>query len=74
MQFKSTIELKSLTVESVKGLQVGQYIKAYGRKMRFLGIKEGAVHVITKNIGSFHDLVKEIKSLKKTAPVQLYLW
>jgi|TARA_R100000479_G_C6281708_1_gene163231 hypothetical protein len=74
MQFKSTIELKSLTVESVQGLQVGQYIKCYGRKMRFLGIKEGVVHVVTKNIGSFRQLVKEIASMKKTAPVQLFLW
>tara|TARA_R100000654_G_scaffold63032_1_gene90213 strand:+ start:781 stop:1005 length:225 start_codon:yes stop_codon:yes gene_type:complete len=74
MQFKSTIELKSLTVESVEGLQVGQYVKCYGRKMRFLGIKDDTVYVITSRIGSFRQLVKELTALKKSPPVQLYLF
>tara|TARA_R100000655_G_C2955122_1_gene187950 strand:- start:99 stop:329 length:231 start_codon:yes stop_codon:yes gene_type:complete len=76
MKFKQTIKLSSLTIESVQNLQIGQYIHVYGSKARFIGIKDGIVQIISKNIGSYKYLTASRKLVEKTnkPAIQLYLW
>lgn len=76
MQFKEAIELKQLTLEAVDGLQVGQYIKVHGKTCRYIGIKDGMVQILSKNIGSFTNLKKcrDFIKMTRTPPVQLLLW
>jgi hypothetical protein len=78
MKFKQKVQLYSLTVEAVEDLQIGQYIyvEVLNKTVRYIGILDGIVQVLSTNIGNQSKLknCRDFINDQKKTPIQLLLW